>query len=114
MEGYLITILRNATWRALNGYKQDRKEELSSNTRKYLGCSTKELVEHIESTWRCGMCWGNYGSEWHIDHKLPLKPKRKISKEEKIKRLHYKNLQALWASENLSKSNKEDWKPNEK
>ena len=68
-----------------------------------MGCTPEFLKEHLQSQFKDGMGWDNYGS-WHIDHIIPLS----VAKDEKeIYRLcHYTNLQPLWAIENLSKGNK--------
>jgi len=68
-----------------------------------IGCSPQELIKHIESQFTEGMNWGNHG-EWHIDHKIPLSSGK--TKEEVMKLCHYTNLQPLWATDNLKKSNK--------
>lgn len=54
------------------------------------------------------MSWENYG-QWHIDHIIPIKYKENNKEpilDDIIKRLHYTNLQPMWAKENLSKGNK--------
>lgn len=57
----------------------------------------------MESLFEDGMSWDNHG-EWHIDHIKPVSlfnPKEKASVVNSLK-----NLQPLWAHENLSKGNK--------
>jgi hypothetical protein len=73
----------------------------------YLGCDINEYILYLESKFKDGMNLENYGSLWCIDHIRPLKPKIKISQEETIKRLHFKNTQPLYCIENLIKFNKE-------
>ena len=72
---------------------------------KSLGCSFNEFCKHIESRFKPGMSWDNYG-EWHIDHIFPLSlayiQGEKLFKES----CNYKNLQPLWAIENLKKGAK--------
>jgi len=54
------------------------------------------------------MTWDNYG-EWHIDHIKPIQFKENgvaPTMEEVIKRLHYTNLQPLWALDNITKGNR--------
>ena len=75
----------------------------------YIGCTTKIFKQHIEAQFVDGITWNNYGSEWHIDHKIPLRYKQDgipPTLEEVIERLHYKNTQPLLASENMLKGNR--------
>ena len=51
------------------------------------------------------MTWNNHGNgkgKWHIDHKIPLASAK--DKEELMHLFNYKNLQPLWAKDNISKS----------
>jgi hypothetical protein len=63
------------------------------------------LKKYIESKFKEGMSWDNYGVYgWHLDHIIPLSSAKN---EEELKSLcHYTNLQPLWAFDNLSKFNK--------
>ena len=71
-----------------------------SKTYKLLGCTYKELKLYLESKFDNNMSWDNHG-EWHIDHIIPLSSAN--NKEEFEKLWHYKNLQPLWAKDNLEK-----------
>ena len=76
-------------------------------TLKYLGCSAAFGKTYIESQFREGMSWGNYGSfGWHIDHIKPLSKFDLTKEEERAKAFHYTNLQPLWWWENIEKSDK--------
>ena len=68
-----------------------------------LGCSFEVAKKHIENQFASGMNWKNHG-EWHIDHIIPLANAK--TKEEIIALCNYKNLQPLWAIDNLKKGNK--------
>lgn len=71
-----------------------------------LGCSVKELIIYLESKFQPGMTWNNYG-KWHIDHIKPL-ANYDLTDSIILKELcNYKNLQPLWAIDNLRKTNKE-------
>jgi hypothetical protein len=77
----------------------------SKSTKDLVGCSWEELKMHLETQFKSGMSWDNYGLKgWHIDHIIPLSSA--ITEAELIKLSHYSNLQPLWAKENLTKSNK--------
>lgn len=91
----LRTVVRNAILG--NGY--DKK----SNTFDIIGCDVDTVKCHLESKFIDGMSWENK-SEWHIDHIIPLSSA--INEEELILLCHYTNLQPLWATDNLIKSNK--------
>ncbi len=73
----------------------------------YLGIDIKEYIDYLETRFKEGMNWSNYGTVWNIDHIRPLKPKISISQEETIKRLKYTNTQPLFCIENMIKRNKE-------
>jgi hypothetical protein len=68
-----------------------------------VGCSPEYLKEYLEKQFVSGMTWKSRNS-WHIDHIIPLSSAK--NEEELLKLCHYTNLQPLWASENIKKSNK--------
>jgi len=88
---------RKRVWAAFfeKGYSKKTK------TFALLGCSKEELISYIESKFKEGMTWDNYG-EWHLDHKLPFSAAKNEREVEML--CHYTNLQPLWASDNVSKS----------
>ena len=74
---------------------------------KDLGCSIDELKAYLESKFRTGMTWDNYGHQgWHIDHIKPLASFDLTDRNQLLEACHYTNLQPLWANENLSKGDK--------
>lgn len=81
----------------------------SSSTMILIGCNTDELRGYIESLWKPGMSWENYGIfGWHIDHIIPCAAFDLSKPEEQRKCFHYTNLQPLWAIDNWRKH---DWVP---
>lgn len=74
---------------------------------KSIGCSASTLREYLESKFKPGMSWENYGFYgWHIDHIKPLSSFNLLDPLEYRKACHYTNLQPLWALDNLKKGNK--------
>ena len=77
------------------------------STTKGLGCNTEFLRKYIEDQFAPGMTWENHGNKrgcWSIDHKLPL-DLLKTNPELTSKLIHYTNLQPMWHTDNLKKSN---------
>ena len=70
-----------------------------------VGCNKKTLRLYLESKFKPGMNWKNHG-EWHIDHIKPLSSFNSKNFEDIKKANNYKNLQPLWAQENLKKGNR--------
>ena len=80
------------------GVKSDRMIKL-------VGCTKEELIQHLESQFKKGISWENYG-EWHIDHIKPCCSFDLTKEEQQRECFHYSNLQPLWAEENLKKGGK--------
>jgi len=87
-------------YHALNGVA-----EKSANTLDLIGCPIEQLKEHLESQFTEGMTWDNYG-EWHIDHKTPCCSFDLTDPKQQRECFNYKNLQPLWAVDNLRKGAK--------
>ena len=89
--------MRCAVKQCLNGNKDGSWKEL-------VGYSVDELKRHLEKLFQPDMTWENLG-KWHIDHKIPISAFN-FTKPEHLdfKRCWaLKNLQPMWAEENLSK-----------
>ena len=84
--------------------------KMSAQKEQILGYTLKELICHLEKQFQPNMTWENYGSGWHVDHKIPLA----VFNFEKPTDIDFKrawaleNLQPLWANENVKKQDKLD------
>ena len=87
----------------LRDFIKQKKFVKNSKIFEVIGCSPNELKKHFELKFVEGMSWNNHG-EWHIDHIIPLSSAKNM--EELYKLNHYSNLQPLWKTDNLKKSNK--------
>lgn len=85
------------------------KASKSASTRALLGCSVEDLKRHLEIQFRPGMSWDNYG-DWHVDHIRPCASFDLTDPEQQRACFNFKNLQPLWAKDNLSKGAKYDAK----
>ena len=94
----LVANLRRRLNRLLKGSKSKKTLELT-------GCDSKFLKEYLEARFLPGMTWENYG-KWHIDHIIPLSRVNLFDTNELHMVCNYKNLQPMWGSDNIRKSNK--------
>ena len=108
----LIRRMRLRTKKVL-GATYRRKDKKTSIYEKLCVKSGQELRVHIESLWKPGMNWENYGKQdgWVIDHKTPLKYYKDnfdlVNDIEIQKKAFGKdNLQPLWWLDNAKKSDK--------
>jgi len=74
-----------------------------SSISKWVGCSSRQLRNHIEAQFRDGMTWDNRGTVWELDHITPLASVATINKENMARLSHWTNLQALLKWENRAK-----------
>lgn len=82
----------------------------SKSTMELLGCTIEEFKYHLESQFKDGMSWDNYGRYgWHIDHIRPCSSFDLTNPEQQKECFHYTNLQPLWAEENLKKGDRYDY-----
>ena len=74
------------------------------STSELLGISPQGLKEWLEAQFTEGMTWENR-SDWHVDHIVPCDAfDMSVETNQRIC-FWYKNLQPMWAEENLQKSN---------
>lgn len=71
---------------------------------KELGCTPKELKQHLEKYFEPGMTWDNWSpTGWHIDHIKPLVCFDLTDVNQFKEVCHYTNLRPLWAKDNLDR-----------
>lgn len=95
---YAIKLARNRASEFIRSNGVQRKS-------RKLGCNYQVFKEHIESQFKDGMSWDNYG-KWHLDHIFPLSIAAKMGDDKLFKCFHYTNLQPLWAIDNIKKGNR--------
>jgi hypothetical protein len=81
------------------GHRKNTKTEV------LLGTDFKTARLYIESLFQEGMTWLNHG-EWHLDHKQPCASFDLKCPVQQLACCYYKNLQPLWAIDNLKKGAK--------
>jgi len=74
-----------------------------------VGYTVNDLTKHLEKQFKPGMGWDNMG-QWHIDHRIPkVVFNFETPTDIDFKRCwSLKNLQPLWATDNLKKHDKTD------
>lgn len=96
----LIRIMHNQLLKGLKYHNLTKK----NRTFVLLGYSAQDLKIHLEKQFTPEMSWSNYGSYWHIDHKIPKSFAQ--NKKELIELFQLDNLQPLEAKANVSKYNR--------
>ena len=81
------------------------KAEKSGRTFELIGCTPQFLKDHLESQFKPGMSWAQRNL-WHIDHRIPCARFDLTDPKQQRACFHYKNLQPLWATENLRKGSR--------
>ena len=98
--GYRLTLcLRQRVRIALKGRNK------AASTVTLLGCSLEDFKKYLEARFLPGMSWENHGVKgWHIDHIIPCAAFDLTDPEQQKICFSYKNLQPLWAADNIRKS----------
>ncbi len=101
LKGKLSHRMGGAINRALHGTKSGRKWE------RLVGYTVEHLKKHLEKRFTDGMNWENMG-KWHIDHVIPISAFNfeKVNDFDFKRCWSLKNLQPLWAIENMNKHTK--------
>jgi hypothetical protein len=81
---------------------RDQSAKKDVRTFDLIGCDQSFLRGWLEAKFRPGMTWENYG-KWHIDHIKPCASFDLTDLEQQKECCSYKNLQPLWAHDNISK-----------
>jgi hypothetical protein len=69
-----------------------------------IGCSQDQLKSHLESGFKKGMSWANYGKYWHVDHILPCSSFDHRDPNQLKQCWHWTNLRPLEAAKNIAKN----------
>jgi hypothetical protein len=107
----ILKSLRHRLW----FFTTNTGTERAGRTMHLVGCGKEELRMTIESKFKDGMGWHNYGRSavngWEIDHIIPCTAFDLTKPEEQRKCFHYSNLQPMWKDENIVKggSNRPEW-----
>jgi hypothetical protein len=99
VEARLADTLRNQVFVVL------RKGRAGSAVRD-LGCSAEDLKLHIESQFRPGMTWDNWGNGagcWSIDHAFPCSQADLTDRVQFLAVANWRNLRPMWHGDNVRK-----------
>jgi hypothetical protein len=82
---------------------KDAREGGKQSTLSLIGCSSSNLARHLESKFKRGMSWANYGTHWHVDHIMPCAVFDHTKPEQVRQCWHFSNLAPLEAKKNMAK-----------
>jgi Prasinovirus endonuclease VII len=94
--------LKDQLRRRVLGALARAKAGKAGRTFELIGCTPQFLKEYLESKFKQGMSWANR-KLWHIDHAIPCAAFDLTDPQQQRACFNYKNLQPLWAMENLRK-----------
>ena len=84
-----------------------RGKNKSASTFALLGVESAEQYQvFLETQFEPGMTWENYGTTWHIDHRIPLSLLDLSKPENQRFGFNYQNTRPMWAKANISRGNK--------
>jgi hypothetical protein len=95
----IMTSQRARIHEVLKGYKNCKSGKLLNCTREQI----KIWLTFLMEDW---MSWENFGTEWHIDHVVPVSFFNIIDSNEQKYAFHWSNLRPLRKETNISKFNK--------
>jgi|SRR5579885_2284984 len=78
---------------------------------KSFGCTNAELKVWIESQFKPGMTWDNYGNgpgKWQVDHNVPLAFFDLTTEKGQREANHWSNLRPMWYEEHQNKTTQRD------
>jgi hypothetical protein len=90
----------------LRDIMKDAREGGKQSTLFLIGCSSSALARHLESNFKRGMTWENYGTHWHVDHIIPCAAFDHTKPEQVRQCWHFTNLRPLEAKANITKGAK--------
>jgi len=101
----MAILLRGRLRKALKRIRYGVAARKYAHTLDLLGCSMEFFMKYIEAQFKPGMTWERYG-EWHVDHIRPCASFDLTDPAQQKVCFGYKNLQPLWAVDNLKKGAK--------
>jgi hypothetical protein len=102
LEFKLTSLIRSRIYKTVKNNKQ------STKTIQLLGCTTKQLKQHLENQFDNNMNWDNYGTYWQIDHIIPCAKYNLKIEFEQTKCFNYRNLRPYEKKKNNIKNDKID------
>jgi hypothetical protein len=90
----------------LRGAMRSQATRKTNSAMSLVGCDMQLLRFYLESLFKKGMDWLNYGSVWEIDHRIPCASYDLSLAENQRACFHYTNLQPLFVAENRRKGDK--------
>ena len=100
-EFAMLLTMRKFVSRMVQRVTKNRSQRVK--TTELLGYTPSDFVSHIQPMFKQGMNWGNHG-EWHVDHIRPLSSFDLSDPEQRRMANSLHNLQPMWASQNMKKS----------
>lgn len=80
---------------------------LMASPEKLIGCDRDRLKAHLESQFRDGMSWSNYGTSWEMDHRFPIRDHDLSTESGQRQAFGFENIQVITVAEHDEKTRRE-------
>lgn len=101
----LITTIRSRVATALRAARIRGRKVSERGALRFLGGTIHQLADHLQSQFRDGMAWENFGrGGWHIDHVFPVARADLTDPAELRAVFNWRNCRPEWESDNYHKN----------
>jgi hypothetical protein len=107
MREKLTVTIRSRVAMALRAARLRGSKVSERGALRFLGGTIYQLADHLQSQFRDGMAWNNFGrGGWHVDHVFPI-ARADLSDHAQLRAVfNWRNCRPEWESDNYRKNSR--------